>query len=95
MKRLRRMKQLTHTAIFLVLSAMVFPFTIPAVMAQATTGGLRGVVTDNNAAIIAGADVTATNTATGVESKSRTNSQGVYAFPRLLPGKYLLVIETQ
>lgn len=95
MRRLRSMNRLASAAAFLMLATLVFPFTAPAAMAQATTGGLRGVVTDAAGAVVAGADVTAKNDATGIETKSKTNNEGLYNFPRLLPGTYTLTVEKQ
>ncbi len=95
MRRLRNMKKLASTAIFLILAALAFPFISPPVMAQATTGGLRGSVTDQQGAVIPAADVTAKNNATGVETKTKTNGEGIYTFPTLLPGTYTLTIEKE
>jgi outer membrane receptor protein involved in Fe transport len=89
------MKKLSGAAVFLSLATLVFPFMTPVAMAQATAGQLRGSVTDQNGAVIVDADVTARNTATGVENKSRSNAEGLYSFPNLLPGTYLLIVEKQ
>ena len=93
MKRLRRTRKLASAIIFLMLATMVFPFTAPVALAQATTGGLRGLVTDEKGAVIPDADVTAKNDATGQETKTKTN--GLYSFPRLSPGVYTLSIGKQ
>ena len=95
MKRLRRMKKLTSAAIFLIVSTFAFPFMAPSAMAQATTGGLRGVVTDEKGAVIPDADVAIKNTATGAETKTKSNGEGLYAFPSLAQGSYLLTVEKQ
>src|SRR5262249_55419842 len=94
MKRLKN-RSLASTAIVLMLSMLVFPFLVPVANAQATTGSLRGVVSDDKNAVIPDADVTAKNVATGVEAKTRTNSDGLYNLPRLLPGVYTLEIQRQ
>src|SRR5687767_11284184 len=95
MKRLRKMKKLASAAILLIVSTLTFPFIAPPAMAQATTGSIRGVVTDASGAVIAGADVTARNADTGVETKTTSNDEGIYNFPRLSPGKYVLIVEKQ
>ncbi len=95
MKQISRMKRLTTMTIFLVISILAFPFTSLSVMAQATSGGLTGSVTDQNGAIIAEADITAKNAGTGNETKTKTNAEGLYTLARLAPGTYLLVIEKQ
>lgn len=95
MKRLRRTRKLASAVVCLMLATLVFPFTAPLAMAQATTGGLKGVVSDNQGAVITDADVTAKNDGTGVETKTRTNSDGLYRFPSLSPGNYTLSIQKQ
>ena len=95
MKRLRRMKKLTSAAVLLMLATLVFPFMTPAALAQATTGSLRGVVSDDKGAVIADADVIAKNDATGSESKTKSNGEGLYNFARLAPGTYTLSVQKQ
>lgn len=94
MKRLRSMKKLAVATILLMASSLAIPF-LPSVAAQITSGGATGTVSDQRGGVINGAEVTAKNTATGVETKVKTNSEGVYNMPRLLPGKYVLTIEAQ
>jgi outer membrane receptor protein involved in Fe transport len=94
MEQLRKMKKMAYAAVFLMIST-TFPFMTPVAMAQATTGGVKGVVTDASGAVVPEADVTAKNTATGTEVKTKTNSEGIYNFPRLQPGTYQLTIEKQ
>lgn len=62
-------------------------------MAQTVTGSVRGTVTDSSGAIVAGATVTATNTATGVQTKDTTNQAGEYSIRFLQIGKYQLTVE--
>src|SRR5690242_750035 len=95
MKRLRSMKRLASACVFLMLATVMNAFTSPVASAQATTGSLRGVVTDNKGAVIPDADVTAKNDATGVETKTRTNGEGLYNFPRLAPGTYTVSVQKQ
>ena len=52
-----------------------------------STAGVTGVVKDSNGAVIAGADVKLTDPKTGVELTTKTNDQGVYNFPKVLPGQ--------
>ena len=79
------------TAFALSLIAMVFLFSAP-VMAQATTGSLRGTVTDPNGQVVTGATVTVKNEATGSEVSSTTNSEGAFVLSSLLPGKYTVTV---
>ncbi|MCI0560765.1 MAG: carboxypeptidase-like regulatory domain-containing protein, partial [Nitrososphaera sp.] len=69
----------------------ISPFSLA--FAQATTGALKGVVTDQTGAVIQDADVTAKEIATGVEIKTKTNAEGLYNFPKLKPGIYQVVVE--
>jgi hypothetical protein len=57
---------------------------------QRTTCELVGTVTDSSGAVVPGADVTITNTATGIARTGKTNDLGDYRFPDLLPGSYTL-----
>jgi hypothetical protein len=58
-----------------------------------TSGEITGLVTDQSGAAVSGATVTVTNKATGAMRKAATNSEGLYAFPALLPGLYGLKVE--
>jgi len=79
-------------AFTLSLVIMIFLFSEP-VMAQATSGTLRGSVVDPNGEVIAGATVTVRNEATGIEGSSTTTSgDGTFVITNLLPGKYSVTI---
>jgi Carboxypeptidase regulatory-like domain len=56
--------------------------------AQAVTGNISGTVTDPSGAVIAGAKVVVTNTATGVSTTLTSNDQGIYNAPDLVVGPY-------
>lgn len=58
--------------------------------AQSTNGQISGLVTDTTGAAVAGAEVDAVNSATGVSYSNSTNDAGVYVLPQLLPGSYTL-----
>src|SRR5215813_3370252 len=73
--------------------ASVLVLSVVAVMAQATTGILRGTVTDANGAAIAGANVTVKNEATGTSSTYTSNSEGTFDVPALQPGNYSVTVE--
>ena len=57
------------------------------------TGSISGIVTDPSGAVIPGAVVTATETATGVASTVQTDGSGYYSFPNLSVGNYTLQIQ--
>ncbi|MBI5083017.1 MAG: carboxypeptidase regulatory-like domain-containing protein [Acidobacteria bacterium] len=70
----------------------VFLLTIP-MFAQESRGWILGRITDVSGAVVAGAHVTALNTATNVAVSARTNSEGRYEAPYLLPGMYRVSVE--
>jgi len=60
----------------------------PPAFGQGAAGSVSGVVLDTSGAVIAGASVTLTNTATGVTTPTNTNNEGLYTFPYVQPGVY-------
>ncbi len=67
---------------------------ISNVSAQTTSSAtLRGTVTDPNGAVVPNANVTLTFVSTQTERKTKTSSDGVYAFTSLIPGNYTLTVE--
>jgi hypothetical protein len=62
--------------------------------AQSTyTGQISGEVTDSSGGIIVGAKVTATDTATNVQTSATTDSKGVYVLTSLRPATYTILVE--
>ena len=72
--------------VFLSALAILLMFT-PLMFAQSSTS-LGGTVVDASQAVLPGANVTAINVDTGVETRTTTNNAGVYNFPSLQPGTY-------
>jgi hypothetical protein len=62
-------------------------------VAQAGTASVTGTVKDSQGAVLPGATVTVTNTATGAVRTTVTNESGSYSTPGLQPGEYVLKIE--
>src|ERR1700727_3043953 len=58
--------------------------------AQAISGDLLGVVSDSSGAVVANAQVVATNLATGAKTTTTTNASGEYHFVNLPIGHYSL-----
>ena len=58
-----------------------------------TLGEITGVVSDSSGAVIVGAKVTATNTATNASRTAVSNDAGVYSVPAMQPGSYTLKVE--
>ncbi len=55
---------------------------------QAIDGNIVGTIVDSQGAAVVGAEVTATNAATGVVATTKTNDSGGYRFDHLLVGAY-------
>ncbi|MGH9719562.1 MAG: TonB-dependent receptor domain-containing protein [Bryobacteraceae bacterium] len=77
----------------LVLAA--FALTASLLQAQSTTQSIQGLVTDSTGAVVSGAKVTITNTATGVTRSVTTNDAGLYSFPLVEVGNFDLRCEMQ
>ena len=73
-------------AAFVLLTACL---SLPA---QSGTSSVEGTVSDPTGAVLPGAAVVLTNTATNVVLKSVTDSSGTYSFPSVSPGVYSLAI---
>jgi hypothetical protein len=58
-----------------------------------TLGTITGEVKDTTGAMVVGATVTVTNTATNVSRNTQTNEVGIYNFPALVPGPYSVKVE--
>ena len=58
----------------IVLALLAFP---NYARGESATGSISGIVTDAQGGVVPGADVTAVNTQTGVEAKTKTNTDGV------------------
>ena len=66
---------------------LILLLTASAGFAQTDRGTLRGLVTDSAGAVIPGANVQATNNASGETFPVVTNASGVYNITALLPGR--------
>ena len=63
--------------------------------AQDTRGEIVGRVADVTGAVVTGATVQATNTASNVRTTAKTNDHGDYILPFLNPGEYEVTVEMQ
>jgi hypothetical protein len=62
-------------------------------LAQSNKGTIVGTVKDPNDALVAGAQVTATNSGTGEVRKATSSDDGAYTVANLEPGKYRVSVE--
>ena len=60
--------------------------------AQTLDTGILGLITAPSGAVIAGASVTVTNTATGVKRLAATGPDGKYEIRYLVPGQYTVEV---
>ena len=74
----------------IALSLLVLALSTIAV-AQ-TTSGIFGTITDVSGAVVMGANITLTNTATGVKYTATSGSQGAYRIEQLPPGSYAMEV---
>ena len=71
------------------LVAMMCSWTLSAPLAaQSVDTGILGTVVDGSGAVVPGADITVTNTATGVVQSAVTDPNGAYEIRYLVPGDY-------
>jgi len=70
---------------FMLLSSLAF--------GQGASASLSGTITDASRAVIPGATVTARNIDTGIESRTTSNSSGIYNFASLQVGVYNVTVE--
>ncbi len=64
-----------------------------AALAQTMGGSITGLISDPNGAAVAGAKVTATNTATGNQVSVDSTQAGIYAIPLLPAGPYTVTVK--
>jgi hypothetical protein len=76
----------------LLLLLLVFSLAAALHAQDASTGALRGTVTDASGALVAGAEVRLISAQTGVERTTTTAPDGRFAFEMLLPGEYGLQV---
>ena len=70
----------------LAVASAIFCLALPSLYSQTSEGRILGTVFDQTGAVIAGAKVTVTNTATNVSRQLTTTSAGDYVAPNLGPG---------
>jgi hypothetical protein len=73
-------------------AAFGFVFLVSTLSLASITGSISGVVSDSSGAVIAGAQVVAIDTQTGVKTTVTTDSKGFYSLPALPIGSYDLEI---
>jgi hypothetical protein len=83
------MTHLRARAYALLLTAVLFCVSVPTYLAaQAGSGTLSGTVVDEQGAAVPGANVTATELATGATRTAASNAEGVFRLAGLPAGRY-------
>ena len=79
----------------LVAGLLICVFLLPSapVLHAQTLSGISGTVTDSSGAVVPAAQVTITNTETGVSRVARTSSEGGYRLTDLNPATYTVKVE--
>ena len=68
---------------------------VPLCFSQSNLATLTGIVTDTDAGVIPGAEVTVINTGTAISRDQTTNAIGSFTFPALNPGDYQLIVTSE
>jgi len=76
-----------------LLAALLLIVNVSGLRAQESRGAITGRVADAQAAVIPGAKVAVTNTATNDTRRAETNPTGYYEFNYLEPGTYSVTVE--
>lgn len=77
----------------LIVAALAVTLAPRFAFAQVDRATLSGTVKDSGGAVLPGATVSVTNTATNVAQDQQTTSTGSYLFVNLIPGQYDVAIE--
>jgi len=79
-----------RTAVAIALGIFMFSALSLHLFSQSNASVIEGIVQDSTGAVIQDCLVTLLNTETGAKYTTRTNEDGVYAFPSVQPGIYSL-----
>ncbi len=72
------------------LLAAVAAFALSSPLLAQFRSSIEGTITDSTGAVVSAADVTLTNTETGVTQTTQSNDSGYFRYPTLPPGTYKL-----
>ena len=83
-----RRNSLAKLACAVMLFAVSVDLDVSSLSAQVSRAQINGIVGDSTGAAVPEAVVLLRNTATGVETRTATNEQGVYVILNILPGTW-------
>jgi len=78
---------------WLILTLCIVSLLAVPMVAQKTSGTIRGIVTDPSGAVLANVPVEITNTETGLSRTVTTNAQGEYVAPEVAVGTYKVTVK--
>jgi hypothetical protein len=87
------MKSMLSYLLRVVVMVVLLVGNLTPLMAQNATGSIKGIVKDQQEAIIVNAAATATNKATGAIRNLNAGNDGIFVFENLLPGQYEVKVE--
>ncbi len=93
-KKMRRLVPGFFVCLSVVVGCLLGPLA-QYVFAQTEKASISGRTTDQTNAVVPDAEVEIRNTDTGIVTSTKTNDQGVYAFPSLPPGNYVMNVRKQ
>jgi len=88
-----KLARLSQSLRFLTVSFSLLIMCISIAFGQAISGNLVGTISDASGAVVANAEVTATNTGTNASTVTHTNSTGEYRFDNLPVGAYNITVK--
>jgi hypothetical protein len=87
---MRKAKWLQAFRLLICVSLLAIP---SSALAQTSLGGIRGSLQDSSAAVIPGQEVVLVNQETNQTRTTVTTESGLYTFPSLPPGNYIITVE--
>jgi len=83
----------SRCSLWLFIAIALFVAVLPAYLSAQGLSGISGTVADPSGAVVPGAKVTVTNTATNISTTAVTTSAGTYTVTDLIPGTYKVRVE--
>jgi hypothetical protein len=74
------------------LALFVFLLSVVPLLAQTSTTSVRGTITDPSGALVPNAQISLTNTADNSVTNGVSDKSGLFVFPQLAPGTYLIAV---
>src|ERR1035441_4568280 len=90
---LRKARSIMKTIRLLTFAVAAVLVVTISLSGQTYQGRILGLVADSSGAVVTGAKVTITNTATGISRSLTTTAAGDYNAPNLEPGPYVVTVE--